>query len=210
MVLRFPGAEAHQRRLPLGERAAGARRAAARRATTSHGYRRLFDVVEAIEDPHRRYWAGVGLIEAGLAAGASTTAARSAALLVTLADVRSGAARARAQRAEAAEPRRRGAARAVEPDAAEALLEAADAPGPAARRRRIATCASSPREGAMAAPPRAGRRCARALPELVAPRARDRHARAARGGPAPEPVHDRARRGGDAPALPGGGGRRGR
>jgi tetratricopeptide (TPR) repeat protein len=49
------------------------------------GYRRLFERVEAIEDPHRRYWAAVSVIEQGLAARASTTAARLPALLVTLA-----------------------------------------------------------------------------------------------------------------------------
>ena len=31
------------------------------------GYRRLFERIESIEDPHRRYWAGVSLIERGLA-----------------------------------------------------------------------------------------------------------------------------------------------
>ena len=49
------------------------------------GYRRLFERVESIEDPHRRHWAGVSLIERGLAFGASTPAARLPALLVTLA-----------------------------------------------------------------------------------------------------------------------------
>src|ERR1700690_3869581 len=49
------------------------------------GYSGLFDRIAAIDDPHRRYWAGVGLVEAGLAARASTTVARSPALLVTLA-----------------------------------------------------------------------------------------------------------------------------
>ncbi|HEV3034792.1 MAG TPA: glycosyltransferase [Solirubrobacteraceae bacterium] len=49
------------------------------------GYGGLFERVEAIADPHRRYWAGVSLAEQGLAARASTTAARLPALLVTLA-----------------------------------------------------------------------------------------------------------------------------
>ena len=49
------------------------------------GYRRLFERIESIEDPHRRYWAGVSLIERGLAFGASTPAARLPALWVTLA-----------------------------------------------------------------------------------------------------------------------------
>jgi tetratricopeptide (TPR) repeat protein len=49
------------------------------------GYRGLFERVEAIEDPHRRYWAGASLAEQGLAARASTTAARLPALLVALA-----------------------------------------------------------------------------------------------------------------------------
>ncbi len=50
------------------------------------GYRELFERIESIEDPHRRYWAGASLIERGLAASASTPAARLPALLVTLAD----------------------------------------------------------------------------------------------------------------------------
>jgi hypothetical protein len=49
------------------------------------GYRRLFERVEAIEDPHRRHWAAVSVAEQGLAARARTTAARLPALLVTLA-----------------------------------------------------------------------------------------------------------------------------
>jgi len=49
------------------------------------GYRRLFEWIESIEDPHRRYWAGVSLIEQGLAASASAPAARLPALFVTLA-----------------------------------------------------------------------------------------------------------------------------
>jgi tetratricopeptide (TPR) repeat protein len=49
------------------------------------GYRALFERIEAIEDPQRRYWASVGLIERGLAAGASTSPARLPALFATLA-----------------------------------------------------------------------------------------------------------------------------
>ncbi len=49
------------------------------------GYRRLFGLIESIKDPHRRYWAGANVIERGLAASASTPAARLPALLVTLA-----------------------------------------------------------------------------------------------------------------------------
>jgi tetratricopeptide (TPR) repeat protein len=40
------------------------------------GYRSLFQQLEAIEDPHRRYWAGSSLIERGIAASASTSPPR--------------------------------------------------------------------------------------------------------------------------------------
>jgi glycosyltransferase involved in cell wall biosynthesis len=49
------------------------------------GYRRLFAGARAIEDPHRRYWAALSLLEQGLAASAGTTAARLPALMMTLA-----------------------------------------------------------------------------------------------------------------------------
>jgi tetratricopeptide (TPR) repeat protein len=49
------------------------------------GYRELFDRVLSIEDPHRRHWTAMRLIEAGLAAGASAPAARLPALNVVLA-----------------------------------------------------------------------------------------------------------------------------
>ncbi len=49
------------------------------------GYRRLFEWIESIEDPHRRYWAGMSLIEQGLATSANAPAARLPALFVTLA-----------------------------------------------------------------------------------------------------------------------------
>ncbi len=49
------------------------------------GYRRLFERIESIEDPHRRYWAGVRLLEQGLAASASAPAVRLPALNVALA-----------------------------------------------------------------------------------------------------------------------------
>jgi tetratricopeptide (TPR) repeat protein len=49
------------------------------------GYRRLFESIESIADPHRRYWAGVSLVELGLRAGASAPAARQPALFVALA-----------------------------------------------------------------------------------------------------------------------------
>jgi tetratricopeptide (TPR) repeat protein len=89
------------------------------------GYRELFDQVASIDDPHRRYWAGISLVEAGLAARASTTAARSPALLVTLA----GGALELLERAPS-EPRllRLAGVALLELwslDAAEALLEAA-------------------------------------------------------------------------------------
>jgi len=49
------------------------------------GYRRLLAGVESIADPHRRYWAGLSLIEQGLTASAFAHAARLPALRVTLA-----------------------------------------------------------------------------------------------------------------------------
>lgn len=49
------------------------------------GYRRLFERLESIEDPQRRHWAAVSLVERGLAAGASAPAARLPALNVALA-----------------------------------------------------------------------------------------------------------------------------
>jgi tetratricopeptide (TPR) repeat protein len=50
------------------------------------GYRELFRQSGLVEDPHRRYWAAVGLIEQGLAAAASTSAKRLASLFATIAD----------------------------------------------------------------------------------------------------------------------------
>ncbi len=49
------------------------------------GFRRLFELSESIEDPHRRYWASAGLVELGLAAAANAPVARLSALNVTLA-----------------------------------------------------------------------------------------------------------------------------
>jgi tetratricopeptide (TPR) repeat protein len=49
------------------------------------GYRELFARLEAIEDPHRRHWAALRLIEHGLAAGACAPPARVPALNVALA-----------------------------------------------------------------------------------------------------------------------------
>jgi tetratricopeptide (TPR) repeat protein len=49
------------------------------------GYRRLFAPVLKIANPHNRYWAGVNLIEQGLAASAGATAARLPALLMAMA-----------------------------------------------------------------------------------------------------------------------------
>jgi tetratricopeptide (TPR) repeat protein len=49
------------------------------------GYRRLFERVEPIADPHRRYWAGMGVVEQGLAACASSAPPRLPALLVAIA-----------------------------------------------------------------------------------------------------------------------------
>jgi len=49
------------------------------------GYRRLFERIGSIEDPHRRYWAGMRVIERGLAASESAPAARLPALLTAIA-----------------------------------------------------------------------------------------------------------------------------
>ncbi len=49
------------------------------------GYRDLFGWAQSIEDPQRRHWTAMRLIEAGLRVGASTPAARLPALNVTLA-----------------------------------------------------------------------------------------------------------------------------
>jgi glycosyltransferase involved in cell wall biosynthesis len=50
------------------------------------GYRELFDRLESIEDPHRRYQAGVRLIEQGLAASATTLPARLPQLFAAVAE----------------------------------------------------------------------------------------------------------------------------
>ncbi len=55
-------------------------------AGDSDGYRELFGLLEAVEDPHRRYWASASLIEWGLAAGASTSPTRLPQLLAVLAE----------------------------------------------------------------------------------------------------------------------------
>lgn len=64
----------------------------ARRATATDakgelvGYRELFGRLQSIEDTHRRYQAGVSLIEQGLAAGAVTAPAHLPELFATVAD----------------------------------------------------------------------------------------------------------------------------
>jgi tetratricopeptide (TPR) repeat protein len=55
------------------------------RAGDLDGYARLFERSASIEDPHRRYWAGVRLIELGVSAGARSTPAVLPALLLALA-----------------------------------------------------------------------------------------------------------------------------
>src|SRR5271167_997773 len=79
MVLRFSGPTHQERSVTATQLPARARELLA--GDDLRGYRQLFDQIAAIDDPHRRYWAGVGLVEAGLAARTSTTAARSPALL---------------------------------------------------------------------------------------------------------------------------------
>jgi glycosyltransferase involved in cell wall biosynthesis len=89
------------------------------------GYRRLFELISSIEDPHRRYWAGVRLLEQGLAASASAPSGRLPALHVALA---SGALELLER--EPSEPRLLGFAGVAlrelgSVDAAQALLDAA-------------------------------------------------------------------------------------
>jgi glycosyltransferase involved in cell wall biosynthesis len=50
------------------------------------GYRELFSRIASIADPHRRYWAGRTLVEAGLDAGAQTPPERLPALFAKVAD----------------------------------------------------------------------------------------------------------------------------
>ncbi len=50
------------------------------------GYRKLFELAEQIEDPHRRYWANFNLVERGLAAGATAPVNRLPELFATIAD----------------------------------------------------------------------------------------------------------------------------
>jgi tetratricopeptide (TPR) repeat protein len=50
------------------------------------GYRRLFEQIAPIENPHRRYWAGVALIEVGLTFSAAGNSRRPPALLTGLAE----------------------------------------------------------------------------------------------------------------------------
>jgi hypothetical protein len=163
MVLRFSGPTEQERSVTATELPARARQLLA--GDDLHGYRELFDLVAVIDDPHRRYWAGVGLVEAGLAARASTTTARSPALLVTLA----GGALGLLERAPS-EPRLLSLAGVAllelwSLDAAEALLEAArrldpELPGAERLFRELAARRRGARGRERRAPLRA------ALPEL--------------------------------------------
>jgi tetratricopeptide (TPR) repeat protein len=56
------------------------------RAGDLEGYLELFGRLDAIDDPHRRYWAGVGLIERGLAASRAIAPACLPPLFAALAD----------------------------------------------------------------------------------------------------------------------------
>src|ERR1700678_2208191 len=164
MVLRFSGPTHQECSATATQLPARARQLLA--GDDLSGYSGLFDGIAAIDDPHRRYWAGVGLVEAGLAARASTTAARSPALLVTLA----GGALELLERAPS-EPRLLTLAGVAllelwSLDAAEALLEAARRLDPelTSAERHLRELAARRREGrglARRAPLRA------ALPELA-------------------------------------------
>ena len=163
MVLRFSGPTQQERSATATELPARARQLLA--GDDLHGYRELFDRVALIDDPHGRYWAGVGLVEAGLAARASTTTARSPALLVTLA----GGALELLERAPS-EPRLLSLAGVAlfelwSLDAAEALLEAArrldpELPGMERQLRELAARRRGGHSRGRRAPLRA------ALPEL--------------------------------------------
>jgi tetratricopeptide (TPR) repeat protein len=177
MALRFSGPIHQECSVTATELPARARQLLA--GDDLHGYRSLFEQIATIEDPHRRYWAGVSLVEVGLAARASTTVARSPALLVTLA----GGALELLER-EPSEPRLLCLAGVAllelcSLDAAEALLEAARRLDPelAGVERYLRELAARRREGRglkRRAPLRA------ALPEL----ARRAHETAARARPA--------------------------
>ena len=169
-------ARAQQERSATATRVAGARRASCccrRRPATATASCSIG--LALIDDPHRRYWAGVGLVEAGLAARASTTTARSPALLVTLAGGALGAARARAERAAAAQPT---------PASPSSSCGASTPPRRCSRRHGAWTRELPGRWSAnsreLAARRRGGRSRGRraplraALPELGAPGARDR------------------------------------
>src|SRR5271166_64173 len=123
MLPRSPGSTHQDRAAVTSELPALARRLLA--GDDIEGYRRLFDRLESIDDPHRRYWAAASLAEQGLAARAGTTVARLPALLVTLA----GSVLGLLER-EPREPRLLSCAGSAmlelwSLDAAEALLEAA-------------------------------------------------------------------------------------
>jgi hypothetical protein len=196
MTLRSTGSAMRDTPVPATELPVQAQRLLA--ADDLEGYRELFARLEAIEDPHRRHWAALQLIERGLAAGARAPAALAPALNVALA-----ACVLELLEREPREPRLLNYAGVVlaelwSADAAEALFEAAGRLDP----QRRATAAVAGLQG-----PGAAARCAaRARP----PRARARGARPAGDGADAEPVHDRPQRGADAAALPVIGCRRGR
>ena len=173
------------------------------------GYRELFDELESIADPHRRYQAGVGLIERGFAASGDAPRARVGGLFSAIA---AGAVELLDR--QPSEPKLLNYAGVAfyelwSLDAARALFKAAKRLDPrseqvdgnlaalAGRRRTL-------RSAGRAAPEHP------ALVELASRGARYRGARTTSHRHAPEPVHDRARRAGDAAALPGLRGRRGR
>ncbi len=83
MIRRSPGLASQDSTVPATELPRRAQELLA--ADELDGYRRLLADTRSIEDPHRRYWAALRLIEQGLAASENAPAARLPALMVTLA-----------------------------------------------------------------------------------------------------------------------------
>ncbi len=83
MARRSPGPDLKESAVAVTELPLRAQRQLA--AADVGGYARLLESIETIEDPHRRYWAGAGVIEQGLAASASAPPARRPLVLAALA-----------------------------------------------------------------------------------------------------------------------------
>jgi hypothetical protein len=84
MALRSPGSARHDDLVAASELPRRAQQLLA--VGNLDGYRRLFESIESIADPNRRHWAGLGLIEQGLAANTSAPVVRRTALLARIAE----------------------------------------------------------------------------------------------------------------------------